>query len=81
MEIYTVEWEDGDGEDGFYVELSEEGAARVMEILKSLKRRGIIDEIIRVEPIKKPWLLTEKQFVRELEDRDWISPRDWMPKK
>lgn len=79
-EIYTVEWYDG-ARDGFYVELTEEGAARVLAMLKSLKRRDVIDKIIRVESIKKPWLLTEKQFVRELEGRDWITPRDWMPKK
>lgn len=66
--IYDVRWVDGDGEQGYYVELSPaEVKSLEREFVKLQSSAGISE--IRIDPIEKPWLLTKRQFLDELRNR------------
>lgn len=66
--IYSVRWEDDDGDQGYFVQLTSFQARVIRTYLKGFEEKKIIKDI-RVEPIEGEWLLSEREFLSEFEAR------------
>jgi hypothetical protein len=66
--IYSVKWEDGDGEQGYFVKMSAAAAKKLDAFLKEEETKGVIKDP-DVSAIEGDWLLTPKQFHHEFKER------------
>lgn len=66
--IYSVKWEDGNGEQGYFVKMGAAAAKKLDAFLKKEEAHGTIKDPA-VWPIEGEWLLTPKQFHAEFMDR------------
>lgn len=66
--IYDVRWEDGDGEQGYYVKMTKAEADRIKRFLDTAAAADTIKNP-QVGAIEGEWLLTTKQFTKEFKDR------------
>lgn len=66
--IYNVRWEDGDGEQGYYVKMTKPEADKVKRFLTAAQEAGTIKNP-DVWATEGEWLLTPKQFAKEFRDR------------
>jgi len=65
--IYSVKWEDGDGENGYFVELSKPEVEKVKRFLDEAAAADTIKNP-QIDAIEKPWLLTIRGFIKEFRD-------------
>lgn len=66
--IYDVRWEDGDGEQGYYVRMTKAEADKVKRFLTAAQEKGTIKDP-NVGAIEGDWVLTPTQLVKEFKDR------------
>lgn len=66
--IYSVKWEDGDGEQGYFVKMGGAAAKKLDAFLKEEEAKGVIKEP-DVSAIEGDWLLSPKQFHLEFKNR------------
>lgn len=66
--IYDVRWEDGDGEQGYYVKMTKAEADKVERFLTAAEAAGTIKSP-QVGAIEGEWLLTPRQLTKEFRDR------------
>ncbi len=66
--IYSVKWEDGDGEQGYFVKMSTAAAKKLEAFLKEEEAKDVIKGP-DVWPIEGEWLLSPKQFHHEFKER------------
>jgi hypothetical protein len=66
--IYDVRWEDGDGEQGYYVKMTKPDAEKLKRFLSAAEAAGTIKDP-NVGAIEGDWLLTPRQFAKEFEGR------------
>lgn len=65
--IYSVKWEDGDGENGYFVKLSKTEVEKMRRFLWVASEEGVIKKP-QIDAIEAPWLLNIKQFTKEFND-------------
>lgn len=66
--IYDVRWEDGDGDQGYYVKMTKPEAEKLQRFLTAAQEAGMIKDI-RIGAIEGDWLLTPKGLISEFKER------------
>lgn len=66
--IYSARWDDGDGEQGYFVKMTKSEAAKLLRFLTAAEVAGRIRNV-QVGAIEGEWLLTPKQLLKEFNDR------------
>lgn len=66
--IYDIRWEDGDGEQGYYVKMTKVEADKIQRFLTAAEAASTIKNW-RVGPIEGEWLLSPRQFAKEFRTR------------
>lgn len=66
--IYDVRWEDGDGEQGYYVKMTKSEASKIERFLTAAEATGTIKNP-KIGAIEGEWLLTPRQLAKEFRER------------
>lgn len=66
--IYSARWEDGDGENGYFVKMTKAEAVKLLRFLTAAEVAGTIKNP-DVSPIEGEWLLTPRIFARVFRER------------
>lgn len=66
--IHDVRWEDGDGEQGYYVKMTQAEAQKLRRFLTAAEAAGTIKNPT-VGVIEGEWALTPQQLAREFSER------------
>lgn len=66
--VHSVRWEDGDGEQGYYVKMTKTEAGKLRRFLTAAEVAGTIKNP-SVGAIEGEWLLTTKQLAKEFNER------------
>lgn len=66
--IYSVRWDDGDGEQGYYVKMTKSEADKLKRFLTAAEVAGTIKNL-DVGAIEGEWLLTPRIFAKVFKER------------
>lgn len=66
--IYDVRWDDGDGQQGYYVKMTKKEAEKLSRFLTAAHAAGTIKDPT-VGAIEGEWLLSHRQLMKEFKVR------------